>query len=177
MQNKEEQARGWQSKIPTLIAVTTLLLAVCATLTAFKAGGYGNKMVLAQNQASDQWAFYQAKSIKETTYRVQLDAMTAAYPPGQRPPAIEAQAAAFAQEAQRYKAEKEAIEQEAHRWESVRDTAQGYNTVLGQALMFLQVGILLSSLATINKVYGYWYAGSAIGVVGIGLFLYAMLLL
>ncbi|CQR74836.1 hypothetical protein SOV_08580 [Sporomusa ovata DSM 2662] len=69
---------SWKDNIGTFIAVTTVVLAVCATLAAFKAAGYGNKMVLMQSQASDQWAYYQAKSIKETTYQVQRDAMALA---------------------------------------------------------------------------------------------------
>lgn len=174
-QNKEKKT--WQDKIPTFIAVTTLLLAACATLTAFKAGGYGNRMVLAQSQASDQWAFYQAKSIKETQYQIQHDAMAAAWTPEMRTEAVNKQLANFDKEISRYKQEKDDIAQKAKELEAERDTARKYNTVYGQALMFLQVGILLSSLASINKVYGYWYAGTACGVIGIGLFLYAMFIL
>ena len=70
-----EPKKKWKDRIPTLIAITTLILAVCATLASFKAGGYSTKMVLAQSQASDQWAFYQAKSIKETAYQTQRDTM------------------------------------------------------------------------------------------------------
>ena len=39
----------WKDRIPTFIAITTLILAVCATLSSFKAGGYSTKMVLAQS--------------------------------------------------------------------------------------------------------------------------------
>ena len=64
-----EPKKVWKDRIPTLIAITTLILAVCATLSSFKAGGYSTKMILSQSQASDQWAYYQAKSIKETAYQ------------------------------------------------------------------------------------------------------------
>ncbi|MCE5285326.1 MAG: DUF4337 domain-containing protein [Pelosinus sp.] len=171
------EKKSWKDRMPTLIAITTLLLAACATLTAFKAGGYGNRMVLAQSQASDQWAFYQAKSIKETQYQIQRGAMAAALAPEMRTEAVNKQLADFDKEIGRYKQEKDDIAQEAKRLEAERDSARKYNTVFGQALMFLQVGILLSSLASINKVYGYLYAGAASGAVGIGLFLYAMFFL
>lgn len=159
------------------MAVTTLLLAACATLTAFKAAGYGNRMVLAQNQASDQWAYYQAKSIRETQYQVQRDAMVAILPPDIRTESVNKQIAAFEEEIKRYKQEKNDITKEAQKLEIERDTARKYNTVFGQALMFLQVGILLSSLSSINKVNGYWYAGAFIGIMGVGLFLYASFIL
>ena len=154
----EQQAKkSWKERIPTLIAVTTLLLAVCATLTSFKAAGYGNRMVLAQSQASDQWAYYQAKSIKETQYQIQRDTMAAIVTPEMRTEAVNKQLAAFENEISRYKQEKSDIAKEAQKLEAERDSARKYNTVFGQALMFLQVGILLSSLASINKVNGYWY--------------------
>jgi hypothetical protein len=42
------------------LALTTVILALCATMATFKGGGYSTKSVLTQTQASDQWAFYQA---------------------------------------------------------------------------------------------------------------------
>lgn len=177
MTEQQKEKRTWQDRLPTLIAITTLLLAVCATLTSFKAAGYGNRMVLAQNQASDQWAYYQAKSIKETQYQVQRDALLAVLPPDVRTETVTRQIAAFEKEINRYKQEKSDIANEAQKLEMERDAARKYNTILGQALMFLQVGILLSSLASINKTAGYWLAGASIGVVGIGLFLHAMFIL
>lgn len=150
MTEQHNEKKTWQDRLPVLIAVTTLLLAVCATLTSFKAAGYGNRMVLAQNQASDQWAYYQAKSIKETQYQVQMDAMLAVLPPNVRTEAVNQQLSAFEKEINRYQQEKSDILKEAQKLERERDAARKYNTVLGQALMFLQVGILLSSLASIN---------------------------
>ncbi|WP_346353963.1 DUF4337 domain-containing protein [Azotosporobacter soli] len=169
--------KTWKDKITTFIAITTLLLAACATLSAFKAAGYGNRMVLAQSQASDQWAYYQAKSIKETTYKVQRDSLAAMTPAALRNPEVVKQLQIFDREVERYRQERTEIEQAAKKLEQERDMAQKYNNVLGQALMFLQVGILLSSLAAINKTYLYWYVGSGVGSVGIGFFLYAVLIL
>lgn len=177
MTEQSKDNKSWKDKIPTLIAVTTLLLAVCATLTSFKAAGYGNRMVLAQSQASDQWAYYQAKSIKETQYQVQRDAMAAMMPVEMRSEAVKKQLADFEKEITRYKQEKKEIINDAQKLEQERDAARQYNTMYGQALMFLQVGILLSSLASINKVNGYWYAGAAIGGLGVGYFLYALLII
>ena len=56
--------------------------------------------------------------------------------------------------------------------EKDRDNAQHFNGKFGQALIFLQIGILLSSLASINKVYVYWYMGLFAGGLGIAMFLY-----
>lgn len=159
-------------KLPTLIAITTVVLAVCTTLASFKAAGYGNRMVLAQSQASDQWAYYQAKSIKETTYQVQRDNLSLIVPsPGQEQ-ARAAKIAEFDKEISRYKAEKKEIMDEAQRLEKERDLARGFNASFGQAMIFLQIGILFSSLASINKNRFYWYLAVASGGTGVAMFLY-----
>jgi hypothetical protein len=45
------------------------------------------------------------------------------------------------------------------------------NAAFGQSLIFLQLGILLSSLATINKFPYYWYASLVGGGIGVVMFL------
>ncbi|WP_094605596.1 hypothetical protein SPSIL_012450 [Sporomusa silvacetica DSM 10669] len=172
MEKSQQGSKSWKDNIGTFIAITTVVLAVCATLAAFKAAGYGNKMVLMQSQASDQWAYYQAKSIKETTYQVQRDAMALAAQEAGKAEQYKSKVDEYDKEVARYKQEKKEITDEAKRLEKDRDMAQRFNGKFGQALIFLQIGILLSSLASINKVYLYWYMGLFAGGVGIVMFLY-----
>src|SRR5512137_2298517 len=65
----EEKKETWLN----WLALTTVIFAVCATLATFKGGGYSTRSVLSQTQASDQWAFYQAKSIKGYLYEIQRE--------------------------------------------------------------------------------------------------------
>jgi hypothetical protein len=167
--------KTWRDKIPTFIAVTTLILAVCATSTSFKAAGFGYKMVLSQNQSSDQWAYYQAKSIKQTTYQIQRDALEIAR--AQNPQQAEQYnklIAEYSKEIARYKQEQSEIMAEAKMLEKERDKAQRINSLFGQGLILLEVGILLSSLAAINKIYGFWYLGSSVGAAGVIMFFYTL---
>src|SRR5450830_1093967 len=55
------------------LALTTVIFAVCATLATFKGGGYSTKSVITQAQASDQWAFYQAKAVKGYLYELEKE--------------------------------------------------------------------------------------------------------
>ena len=55
------------------LAITTVILAVFATLATYNGGKYSTRSVVDQNQASDQWSYYQAKSIKGYLYEVQAD--------------------------------------------------------------------------------------------------------
>lgn len=167
--------KTWRDKIPTFIAITTLLFAVCATSTSFKATVYGNKMVLAQNQAANQWAYYQAKSIKQTTFQVQRNDLVVAKLQNPHLAAhYDKLIVEYDTEIARYKLEQRDIMNDAKKLENERDIAQRINALFGQGLIFLEIGILLSSLAAINKIYWLWYAGSCLGVVGVGIFFYTL---
>ncbi|HUW51346.1 MAG TPA: DUF4337 family protein [Sulfuricella sp.] len=65
----EEKKEAWLN----YLALTTVIFAVCATLSTFKGGGFSTRSVMSQSQASDQWAYYQAKSIKSYLYQMQAD--------------------------------------------------------------------------------------------------------
>ena len=171
----EEPKKAWKDRIPTLIAITTLILAVCATLSSFKAGGYSTKMILSQSQASDQWAYYQAKSIKETAYQTQRDALELArqsYP--QLESAYKTRISDYDKEVARYKKEKNEIMADAKKLEAARDQYQKHGARFGEALILLQIGILLSSLASISKNHVYWYGGALAGAGGVAAFVYAL---
>ena len=63
----EETREPWLNRM----ALSTVVLAVCATLSTFKGGGYSTQSVINQALSSDQWAFYQAKSTKQHLYELQ----------------------------------------------------------------------------------------------------------
>lgn len=65
----EEKKEKWLN----YLALTTVIFAVCATLSTFRGGSFSTKSVLAQSEASDQWAYYQAKSIKGYLYELQKE--------------------------------------------------------------------------------------------------------
>jgi hypothetical protein len=58
----EERRRtpSWAERV----ALTTALLAVCAAITGLFATSYSDHAILAKVEASDRWAYYQAKGIK-----------------------------------------------------------------------------------------------------------------
>jgi len=62
------------------VALTTAVYAVVLAITSLGGSNAMKETLLAQQQASDQWAFYQAKVIREHQYRmggllVELDAL------------------------------------------------------------------------------------------------------
>jgi len=59
-----EEAEKAREKWVLLVALSTAILAVFAAVCSLMAGHHANEALIEQIQASDQWAYYQAKGSK-----------------------------------------------------------------------------------------------------------------
>lgn len=170
---KEEE--GFSKRVTQLIALTALILAITATFSSLKAGAFASKGILAQNQASDGWAYYQAKSLKENTYQVQLDELEMGVV-GVDPQRVEELKAKYREKIERYAAEQKEISAMSKEKEAERDHFLELNRGFAGALTYLQIAILLVSLAALVKQIYFWYIGMAVGLFGIYNFVAAMMM-
>jgi len=165
----EEKKEPWLN----YLALTTVIFAVCATLSTLKGGGFSTRSVVAQAQASDQWSYYQAKSIKGYIYDIQREKLElelkAMKTGGSRAIAgdYEKKIAAYKEKVERYDKEKEEIKQKAEDLEKQRNDASKHSGAFGLAAMFLQIAILLSSIAALMKKKPFWFIGMAAGCFGL----------
>lgn len=164
----EEKKEPWLN----YLALTTVILAVCATLSTFKGGGYSTRSVISQAQASDQWAFYQAKSIKGNLYQLQrenvqleMKSMEGTLPPT-RLAAYQDAIAGYDKKIDKYDKEKAEIELKAHELEARRDDAQKHGQPFGMAIILLQIAILISSISALIKKKILWYLALPVGLIG-----------
>ena len=149
---------------------TTVLFAVCATLSTFKGGGFSNKSVLSQTKASDQWAFYQAKSVKSYLCEIQKenlelakhDANDAAYLND-----LNDRIEAYANKKKNYDKEKEEITEKAKALEDQQLETKKHADAFGMGVIFLQISILLSSIGALVKKRPLWYLSIVVGLFGI----------
>ena len=157
------------------IALTALILAICATFASLYAGANASKGILAQSQASDGWAYYQAKSIKQTIYENNL-AMLEIDPPDNADPAkLDALKKNYKENIDRYEQEQEEIRTAAKAKEGERDHFLALNKGFAGALTYLQIAILLVSLAGLVKQIYFWYFGIAVGAFGVFNFITTMM--
>jgi hypothetical protein len=155
------------------LALTTVILAVCATLSTFRGGQYSSRSMLNQSQASDQWAFYQAKSLKGYIYESEKDQLELALK--ERGTTMSAETQQYIGERMKfysskitqYDKEKAEITQAARDLEKSRDEAKQHSQAFGVAVIFLQIAILLSSIAALLKKKLLWYIGMAVGMGGV----------
>ena len=103
---------------PSLLPVTFTMAVLAVVLAATTLLGHRahTEELLFQSKATDQWAYYQAKNIREHTYEIFLDllSVSAVKDPAQ----AENVKAKYTQEVARYKEELKEIETEAHSLES-----------------------------------------------------------
>ncbi len=151
------------------VSVTIAILAVAAatigsleTIETSATISEKNNAVLYQSKASDQWAFYQAKSIKKNLY--EIAAQTNAE-----------KSEDFAKESKRYDAEtkdilKEAQEQEHLSEERLHASAhhEHRHHVLTIAVTLLHVAIAISTISIISKGARWpWYGALALTTAGV----------
>ena len=123
--NPDELHERGETTFGRRAALTTAIYAVVLSLASLGGNNTVKEMLLAQQQSSDQWAFYQAKVIREHQYRAQkmLLETQLAEPSslkGAERAKVEALATKFAEEEKRYNAEKKDIEKDARKLEKDR---------------------------------------------------------
>src|SRR5215471_7531100 len=156
----KERRESWTRYVSLMI----VLLAVATAIGSLKAGGFSGRVMFNQAQASDTWAFYQAKSIKQ-----RISEMEAHTTSGE----IAARAAA---DIERYRVEEKALEGRAHELEARRDEATKHGPPLGFAIASLQISIALASVCLITKRKVLWGASALLGAVGVGYLVYGLYL-
>src|SRR5438874_13642592 len=67
-ESAEHSGAAWVS----WVALSTALLAVLAAISGLLSGRHVNEAMMNQIEASDQWSFYQAKSIKASVLEVKM---------------------------------------------------------------------------------------------------------
>ena len=138
------------------VALTTAIFAVILAITSLGGNNAMKEMLLAQQQASDQWAFYQAKVIREHLYRSQrlrLEADLLERGNLMKPDAkerIESLVKEMGEEEARYGAEKKEIEQEAKKLEHERDVNRNRDPYFDYGEVLLQIAIVMASISILS---------------------------
>ncbi len=168
----EEQLEKEGGRFIRKIALTTALLAALAALASLEAGATVNEALVLkseatrlQAEASDQWAYYQAKGVKASV--AEGAAATFAAAGKEAPPAYE-------ERRRRYVEEQEAIQEKAKEKERERDAKEREADHLlhvhhryAAAVAFFQVSIALGAVAALTRIRLVWIASMALGVAGI----------
>jgi hypothetical protein len=151
-QKEKEKSESWVK----YVSLTIVSLAVCAAIGTLRAGRWSNRTLLRQNQASDQWAYYQSKGTKMSVAEIGILLV----PPDK--------AAPLKSEISKFEKQKEQIKAKAEKLEQERDEAKKHGGPLATAVAFLQIAIAVSSVSLLTKRKALWFTGGGLGLIGIG---------
>jgi hypothetical protein len=147
------------------VSVTMAILAVVVAVASLLGHRAHTEEVVLQAKASDQWAYYQAKNIRRHEDEIFNDLTSVQ-------PASDAAALAklhekYAGEAERYKDDQNEISDKAKELEAEvaieRDRANRYDL----AEVFLEVGLVITSITLLSGRKVFWMAGILLGIIGI----------
>ena len=148
---EEVKEKGFNRRVALITAIFAVVLAIASL-----GGSHAMKeMLLAQQQASDQWAYYQAKSIREHLYKSQMMILENEFGllSGTMNPDAEgrfnASIKTLSEEASRYEKEKKEIQQEARKLEKERDVNRSKDPYFEFAEVLLQIAIVMASVSII----------------------------
>ncbi|MDD5347100.1 MAG: DUF4337 domain-containing protein [Candidatus Omnitrophica bacterium] len=166
---------GWMKGV----AVTTTCLAVMTAIAASRGTACVNKTQLLTAIEGSQWAYYQAKSIKQNLVETQknsfeVEALGAANP-GQYA-AYNAKLQSAVEEAARYAKEKDEIKAKAEETGVQNRLLNRKGSFFSGSVVFFQIAIMLSSVAALLKKRYMWIFGLVFGVIATGLLGYGLFL-
>ena len=154
------------------VAVTIAIIAIVLSFVQNEGDNSQADAIIRTNEATNQWAFYQAKSIKGQIAGMHAG-LLARLPPapgddGESPETTRAEADRLKQEAARYDAEKGEIQAKAKELQVEATRLAKVNDRCDQSALFLQVAIVVSSVAILAGSRPFWWIGIALGIVGTG---------
>ncbi len=154
------------------VALTTAIYAVLLAIASLGGNHATKEMMLSQQQASDQWAFYQSKNIRELIYKtnsLRLEAELLERGASMKSEAkkrFETLLNEMQVEQKRYLGEREEIEKEARVLEADRDKFIARDPYFDFSEVLLQISIVLASisiLAVSRSIYLVSIGSSLIG--------------
>jgi Domain of unknown function (DUF4337) len=158
-----EHARENPSLAP--ISVTMAILAVCVAVVSLMGHRSHTEELLTQNRATDQWAYYQAKNIRLHNYQMSLDLL--ALVEFKDKDQAEKVRAKYQAEVERYTKEQAEIEEQAKDFEGESARAQRKADRFDLGEVFLEIALVISSLALLSRKLIFWYLGLLSGVAGL----------
>jgi Domain of unknown function (DUF4337) len=156
------------------VALTTAIFAVLLAITSLGGNNAMKDMLLSQQQASDQWAFYQSKALREHFYKtngLRIEADLLERGAGMKPAAkklYEAMLKDMRAEEKRYGEEKIKIQEEAKHLEEERDKNRIKDPYFDYAEVLLQISIVMASisiLAVSRQIFYFAIVSASIGTI------------
>ena len=135
------------------VALSTAILAVLAAIAGLLSGQHANEAMMNQIESSDQWNYYQAKSIKASVLDAKMSLAGVHDESDQS-------------KRDRYEQEQEAIKSEAERKEAAAKSNFHKHEVFARGVTMFQIAIAIAAISALTKRRKFWIVSLIFGGVG-----------
>ena len=147
------------------VAISIAVLAVILSFIGNLGDNAKTDSILKTNEASNQWGYFQAKSIKGQMAAMQSSTI-AVLSGAQTDDARTKEIARLKAEAERYEQEKEEIKKGAEALQAQAAQDSKVNDRCDLASLMLQIAVVICSVAILSRWHAFWFAGLALGAAG-----------
>lgn len=147
------------------VSITISILAVLIAAVTLLGHRSHTEELLRQAQASDQWAFYQAKNTRQRELQNFADVLAVVTTQDSEKAGKIRES--YAQEAERYTHEKEEISEKAREFEKERDFFQKRANYFDAGEGTLEFALVICSLTLLTNKKFFWLTGILIGIIGV----------
>lgn len=156
------------------VSVTISILAVLVAAVTLLGHRAHTEELLLQSQATDQWAYYQAKNIRFHEMQGIADLLGALAPQDKEKAGMLREK--YLKEVERYEGDKEDISEKAKELEKERDLLGRRADRFDGGEAFLEIGLVICSITLLTKRRAFWFGGMLIGLTGVCLAITGFLL-
>src|SRR3982074_2420880 len=161
----EQHAEHEEYRYTLPVSLTMSLLRVLvagATLLGHRAH---TEELLLQSQATDQWAYYQAKNIRLHEMQGIADLLAALAPQEKAETAAVRQK--YVKQVEKYENDKEDISEKAKELEKERDVVSRRADRFDGGEALIEVGLVICSITMLTKRKGFWFSGMLVAALGV----------
>src|ERR1700728_510189 len=162
---RENAEKAREDRSLAAVSLTMAVLAVFVAVVSLLGHRAHTEEVVLQAKSSDQWAYYQAKSIRE--HEDDLFADFAAAAGVSDAGAMAKFKEKSAQESERYKHDKAEIQDEARKLEAEVLMEERRADRYDLAEVFLEIGLVITSITLLSGRRIFWHLGIVLSVVGV----------
>jgi len=149
--------------VPVSLTISIVAVLVAAvTLLGHRAH---TEELLLQAQATDQWAYYQAKNIRLHETQSVADLLTVVTPQDKEKAA--ALHEKYVKETERYQSDKDSISDNAKELESERDLVRRRADRFDGGEALLEIGLVICSITLLTKRRTFWFGGAFVAILGV----------
>jgi Domain of unknown function (DUF4337) len=135
------------------VALSTAILAVLAAIAGLLSGKHANEAMMSEIEASDHWAYYQAKGIKASVLDAKMSLSGVASEQDRS-------------KAERYQEEQIEIQKEAQKKEGEAKSNFGRHEVYARGVTMFQIAIAIAAISALTKKRRFWVVSLLFGAAG-----------